>query len=182
MGLFVIAILILLGSFAKTVVELAAGQFLAWKARNESIAGQSWRYDVRDVQLPEVNPIPQKLFKPSSRQASLVVPDAAKVSGKQDIRKYKEAMGYYTGAGNAFCVLKGSTASGETSPSFEQSQGGYAKERIRLIEQGILKRERTWDNYLFTKDHVFKSPSAAACIVSGYSRNGRDCWGKESRT
>ena len=51
---------------------------------------------------------------------------------------------------------------------------GNRKLREQLIESQILKK--TNGAYLFTKNHLFKSPSQAAAVIVGYSINGRECW------
>jgi len=56
--------------------------------------------------------------------------------------------------------------------------GGYNKLRQRLIDSGVL--ELAGDTYLFTKEHLFSSPSAAAAIICGQACNGREYW-KDSK-
>lgn len=47
---------------------------------------------------------------------------------------------------------------------------GYKTLREKLIEDNII------NNNKFTKNHLFKSPSAAAAVIVGYSINGRNTW------
>ncbi len=46
--------------------------------------------------------------------------------------------------------------------------------RAALIQNGVLKL--AGENYLFTQDYVFGSPSTAAAVVQGRSANGRVDW------
>ena len=67
-----------------------------------------------------------------------------------------------------FVVLKGSVGRKQNVPSII----GTAKERFRLklLESGVLKAEG--DAVLFTKDHLFRSPSMAAVALVGRRANG----------
>ena len=47
-----------------------------------------------------------------------------------------------------------------------------------MISEGILSKAEF--GYIFTKDYLFSSPSAAAAIVMGRSANGRIEW-KDSK-
>jgi len=68
-------------------------------------------------------------------------------------------------------VLAGSLASINESASF----GGWSKAaRTRFIEESTLLLKN--DMYEFTKDVLFKSPSAAAATVSARSINGWTAW------
>ncbi|HEX2786415.1 MAG TPA: GIY-YIG nuclease family protein [Ignavibacteria bacterium] len=67
-------------------------------------------------------------------------------------------------------VLKGS----EATQNIQGLQKGYKEDRERLIENGRLKLIN--DKYIFQEDTIFKSPSAAAAIIVGYSINGRKHW------
>lgn len=75
-----------------------------------------------------------------------------------------------------FIVLKGSKVAPET---YERSaNNGYIKNlRPSLFEKGIIDPE----NFTFTEDYRFKSPSAAASVVMGRAANGRTNW-KEQAT
>jgi len=70
-----------------------------------------------------------------------------------------------------FVVKKGSQAVLKPTKSLPQS---YQRLRQRLVEAGILKIER--DHYVFTRDYVFSSPSAAAAVVRGGSTQGTTYW------
>ena len=70
-------------------------------------------------------------------------------------------------------VLKGSMARIKETESF----GGWSlAARKRFLDDGTLTK--TEDNlaYVFTRDTVFKSPSAAAATLSGRSINGWTAW------
>ena len=69
-----------------------------------------------------------------------------------------------------FLVFEGSVGRKEKKvmlPSYEQI-------RDRLIQEGILVEEG--DHIRLTKSHLFESPSAAASVLSGGSKNGRTEW------
>lgn len=69
---------------------------------------------------------------------------------------------------DGFSVFKGAYIANSTSPSMSAS---LLKLRDRLIEENIVD-----DNFMFTKDHLFTSPSFAAAIVLGRNANGRTEW------
>ena len=70
-----------------------------------------------------------------------------------------------------FVVCKDSQVVKEEVPSIPSS---LTVDRKDLLEQQIIKDNG--DHYLFTKDHVFSSPSTAAGVVMGRSANGRLEW------
>ena len=69
---------------------------------------------------------------------------------------------------DGFAVLKGSVAASSTVASFPKS---FDQLRQKLIEQEIINR-----GFVFEKDYVFSSPSAAAAVVMGRSANGLLEW------
>jgi predicted GIY-YIG superfamily endonuclease len=83
------------------------------------------------------------------------------------------AKGLYTTEG--FVVLSGSigrkrvTASGETM--------GIPKWRERLLDAGVIHVDG--EKIVFLKDHVFRTPSGAACALGGTSLSGWDHWKSE---
>ena len=79
-------------------------------------------------------------------------------------------MGEYTSEG--FVVHKGSTA----RPDSVESIRGTSLERFRqqLITDGVLHINGTQG--VFTRDHLFTSPSMAASAVLGRSANGWVEW------
>jgi hypothetical protein len=78
-------------------------------------------------------------------------------------------VGEYTSEG--FVVLKGSKARLDSVASIQPSQ-----ERIRqqLAAEGIMAAQG--DVYIFTRDHLFASPSMAALALMGRSANGWVEW------
>jgi hypothetical protein len=68
-------------------------------------------------------------------------------------------------------VLENSEASLTQS---DQIQIGYRELRESLINEGTLKAIE--NKYVFQKNQLFYSPSAAACVIAGTSRNGRTDW------
>jgi hypothetical protein len=85
--------------------------------------------------------------------------------------------GLYTQDG--FVVLKGSKGRLDMVPSLAGSPSG--KLRLALQEQGILAPEG--DMLVFTRDHLFRTPSGAAIAVMGRTANGWVEWkAKDGRT
>jgi len=68
-------------------------------------------------------------------------------------------------------VLKNSVATSTVVPSTPDS---VAKLRQLLLDDGVLVSQD--GNYVFTKDYLFSSPSAAAGVVLGRSANGWVEW------
>jgi hypothetical protein len=71
-----------------------------------------------------------------------------------------------------FIVLKGSTARKETTPSWSS----YVSWRDSYVTEGKLIDSPMPGYYEFTEDVPFDSPSSAAAIIAGGSRNGRTSW------
>ena len=69
---------------------------------------------------------------------------------------------------DGFAVLKGTKIACSTVPSMPES---LIKFRNSLIDKGIID-----ENFEFTKDYIFTSPSLAASVVMGRSANGRTEW------
>lgn len=67
-------------------------------------------------------------------------------------------------------VLAGSQVSENPSENF-----GYKTLRNELIEDGTIQETQNGP-FVFTKKHLFSSPSAAAAVIVGYSINGRRTW------
>lgn len=82
--------------------------------------------------------------------------------------------GVYTEEG--FVVLKGSKGRKVSVASFVGTTD--EKARLALIEKGILKEEG--DHLVFTKDHLFKTPSGAAMALMGRTANGWITWKNEA--
>ena len=88
-----------------------------------------------------------------------------------------DGRGIYTPEG--FVVLHGSSGRKDMVPSMLDT--AYAKAREPLLVSGILKVEG--DRVVFTKDHLFTSPSAAAAVLLGRNANGWVEWkSKEGKT
>jgi hypothetical protein len=64
-------------------------------------------------------------------------------------------------------VRKGSKVATSEVPSMPQA---FSAKREKLINEDVIK------NYVFTKDHLFSSPSTAAAVVMGRSANGLIEW------
>jgi len=81
-----------------------------------------------------------------------------------------DGVGEYTNEG--FVVLKGSRGRLENVPSIQ----GTSNERLRnqLVTEGILAAQN--GSLVFTRDHLFSSPSMAAMAVMGRSANGWVEW------
>lgn len=62
---------------------------------------------------------------------------------------------------NGFEVQKGSTAMASGSPTKKPDRG----ERDRLVRIGVLELHSDRDLYVFSRDHVFSSSSAAGGVV-----------------
>ncbi|MFJ4263435.1 GIY-YIG nuclease family protein [Paenarthrobacter nicotinovorans] len=71
---------------------------------------------------------------------------------------------------NEFVVLAGSTA----RRGWIGSSIGYSKLHETLVSDGVLVSNGS--NLAFTKNYVFKSPSAAAAVITGRATNGRVTW------
>lgn len=96
-------------------------------------------------------------------------------SKNEEIKFYIKAARGADGVGvivpDGFAVLKGSRVADSVTPSFPK---GSLKLREKLIDKYIID-----ENYVFTKDWVFSSPSQAAEIVMGRSANGFTEWKTE---
>jgi len=85
-----------------------------------------------------------------------------------------DARGFLSAEG--FVVRRGSIAAKDTTESMKQSPG-YFGLRENLIHQGILAPGE--NGFVFQKDFLFASPSAAAAVVMGRTANGRIEWKDE---
>lgn len=84
-----------------------------------------------------------------------------------------DAKGIYTDEG--FVVLEGSIARIQPADS---AKDRYMKLRPNMIESGVIV-EHTIDSYIFKKDYIFNSPSAAAQNVLARNANGWTEWKDE---
>ncbi|WP_235892869.1 GIY-YIG nuclease family protein [Mycolicibacterium hodleri] len=71
-----------------------------------------------------------------------------------------------------FTVHEGSQARAE----WTGVDDGYKRLREKLEKDGTLGLSGDGASALFTRDHVFASPSAGAAVVAGRSANGRNEW------
>lgn len=69
---------------------------------------------------------------------------------------------------DGFTVMKDSKIADKTVPSMTKS--------LFNIRQNLLDEHIIDENYMFTKDYVFASPSTAASVVMGKNANGRKEW------
>ncbi len=83
-----------------------------------------------------------------------------------------DAVGAVTDEG--FVVFAGSLGAGVTRESLSK---GWTELRDELIDQGKLQVDG--EQLRFVQDVLFRSPSAAAAVVAGGSRNGREVWRDE---
>lgn len=70
-----------------------------------------------------------------------------------------------------FVVIRGSEAANTVTKSFPKSMINL---RNLLLEENVIIKEA--DKFIFAKDYLFSSPSAAASIVMGRSANGLNEW------
>jgi len=87
-----------------------------------------------------------------------------------------DAVGEYTSDG--FTLYQGSKCNPAASKSLAVSN---QNRRNALLDSGVLKQDG--DFWVVTKDHLFKSPSAAGAVVLGRENNGWTTWKyKDGRT
>lgn len=87
--------------------------------------------------------------------------------------KLAKAIGRPVGEMNSpeFLVKKGSTANIALAKSLRPAIRDL---RQKLLDDGVLVKQG--NVYSFANEYQFKSPSAAACIISGNPRSGMDAW------
>ncbi|MCW8825398.1 MAG: GIY-YIG nuclease family protein [Gammaproteobacteria bacterium] len=104
---------------------------------------------------------------------SKVIVDDEGESGTAIIISMKQsgliANGQFTDEG--VVVLPGSQATNNVRSSLSD---GYNKLRMKLIFTGVLEQKE--DYFVFTREYLFSSPSAAGAIVCGQACNGRIIW------
>lgn len=85
--------------------------------------------------------------------------------------------------GNEFIIYEGSEAVLKTVPSFDIHVKSSARLRDKLKDEGIIQLSGIKDRYVFSRDYIFSSPSAAADIVRGMATNGWIAWiGENGKT
>ena len=119
--------------------------------------------------------------KTGSEKQKNTISDSQDAKNKEARNPLEHPMFYFSGlefssrmivkSDNEFVVLEGSNARINTVPSLSE---GDLKLRKTLIKSGVLKRNN--DAFVFTKDHTFESPSAAAKIISGRPERGPTAW------
>jgi len=85
-----------------------------------------------------------------------------------------EATAYESNDG--FVVRAGSTAVLQVTPSMKEHLRGFYDKRRELVSLGVLVAMAGDQNYTFSQDYAFSSPSAASSIILGQSTNGRTKW------
>ncbi|MFI0162715.1 GIY-YIG nuclease family protein [Streptomyces albidoflavus] len=107
----------------------------------------------------------------ASAEAWVSTADRAQITGRRYQLKthLAEAEGYSDARG--FAVPAGALARRET----KVMHPGYLRLRKELIEEGVLVEEND-AQYRLSRTFIFDSPSAAASVLAGASRNGRDVW------
>ena len=83
-----------------------------------------------------------------------------------------DGRGIYTPEG--FVVLKGSRGNRANVPTFSEANQRF---RQRLLDSGVMRDDG--DTIVFEKDHLFGSPSMAACALLGRTSNGWKEWKSE---
>ncbi len=107
---------------------------------------------------------------PADSPASVLIPIVPGIpSLSAEGRQYRA---YARLTPDGFVVLKGSVAAPTMQPSVQK---GYSEIRAHLISEGVLSQSSSGE-LTFQQDYVFRGGSAAACVVSGSSRNGRSFW------
>ena len=144
------------------------------------LAKKSSRYEVLNLNIPtessisEMDQAEMDEFIDNMRLILSVLghkvlePAIGNTQGKfilQD-RSGVKAKGKLTSDG--FAILKGSIIEKNVASSLTKS---ILNKRQILIKKGIIDQ-----NFQFTQDYVFTSPSLAAAIVVGYSINGKIAW------
>lgn len=81
-----------------------------------------------------------------------------------------DARGLYTAEG--FVVLEGSIAREAMTPSTTPAQRQW---RQRLVDRGVMQPDGN-GGLMFTRDHLFQTPSGAAIAVMARRANGRTEW------
>lgn len=133
--------------------------------------------------LPESDRADMEIFLQKIEQllpalgVEVLVPIAAMPESKEEARLLLceinglKAKGHLTP--NGIVVLAHSQAAQNLRPSAKDSPW-IVNARSQLINEGILIAGNGY--LLFTKDHEFSSPSAAAAVIQGGTANGRTAW------
>lgn len=117
-------------------------------------------------------------FEPITRYPAEPHQDAVPIEG-ENVPPPRCSYTFLTNVGRAnmvevpdgYLVLKQSVATGHQQPALQPT---YVQLRDTLIKNNVLVRED--EHYLFQQDYIFRSPSAAACVVSGAPVSALDVW------
>lgn len=133
--------------------------------------------------LPESDRADMEIFLQKIEQllpalgVEVLVPIAAAPESKEEARQlFCEINGLKALARltpNGIVVLAQSQAAQHLRPS-AKDYPWVVNARNHLLQEGILVA--SGDHLLFTKDHEFSSPSAAAAVIHGGTANGRTAW------
>lgn len=133
--------------------------------------------------LPESDRADMEIFLKKIEQllpalgVEVLVPIAAPPESQEEARQLFCEISGLNATGrltpNGIVVLAGSQAAPKLRPS-GQNYPWVVNAREHLTKTGILVAEA--DHLLFTKDHEFSSPSAAAAVIHGGTANGRTAW------
>ena len=165
---------------------LGIGEFIDIESQLIKDAKKARRFDVRNRQSPDprssetfgvgiatfvqitkmlCSALGYRLFEPADQSRQNMSNDLPIFTTPAQA-KFK-AKGKMTGDGNLFMVLAGSTI----SPTITRSITPIAKaERKNLQASGVIK------NLKFKRNHVFRSASVAAAVVSGKNANANNVW------
>ncbi len=103
--------------------------------------------------------------------AQTLAPSASSSDGTSLHFSARDAQARGQATEDGFVVLAGSTAVKDHVESLPQN---YVELRRQLVVDGVLVLGG--NVFKFSRDHLLGSPSAAASVVSGSNRNGREVW------
>lgn len=155
-----------IGSF-ESAVRLYAAQGQISETERDILLGRS-------AEPPAQAP---RASAPAAKHQPLLVPEVKTAAWGRVVEFHYRvlqatATARYDPRAGSWTVLKGSTAlERQTNTAAGQR---FARQRERLIQEGTLKR--TEQGFVFLRDTSFRSPSAAALMVSGYPQSGWEVW------
>jgi len=123
---------------------------------------------------PQVIPPPPPTTQIPTGQPATLEADGANIPAPRALRFFLDIR---RGAMKATALLEGSDFIVEAGSFAQASSGGassYENLRDELIRAGTLVPQD--GHFRFLKDYAFRSPSAAASVVTGRSANGREAW------
>tara|TARA_R110001606_G_scaffold8263_4_gene36210 strand:+ start:14 stop:913 length:900 start_codon:yes stop_codon:yes gene_type:complete len=114
-------------------------------------------------------PIKNKISEDNIEEILKEIKDSTEIEVELSLLvKNIEAKAIQTNEG--IVVLSGSQVSVKESQNY-----GYKTLREELISDNIIIKNNIGE-LIFSKDHLFQSPSSAAAVIVGYSVNGRRTW------